>query len=98
MSEHKQLVQLYHDALGYDPQSWTREHKGAKRILDMGFSPSDAMTLYDELKATRFWSDKHLSLTYIAQQLPAWIANKPKPIPADDQLENWYMHNNPKLE
>jgi hypothetical protein len=84
MSEHKRLIKMYDEALGYEPQSWKREHSGAKRILDMGYSPEDAIALYNELKAGKFWEAKHLSLTYIAQQLPAWVSSRTKPVTTDE--------------
>ncbi len=97
MSEHKRLIKMYHEALDYDPDSWSREAQAASRILKRGFTPEEAMQLYTETKLTKFWRDKHLSLTYIAQQLPAWKASKTplmSPSDIDEDVQELYNRLN----
>lgn len=94
MSEHKRLIKMYHEALGYDPDSWPKEAQAASRILRRDFTPEEAMQLYWELKPTKFWRKKHLSLTYIAQQLPAWKSPPMSPADIDEDVQELYNRLN----
>lgn len=92
MSEHSRLIKMYHEALGYEPTSWPREAKAAKTILRRGFTPEEAIQLYRELKPTKFWRKKHLSLSHIATQLPAW--KSPPMSPTDEDVQELYNRLN----
>jgi hypothetical protein len=73
-SPHKALLSRYHEALGCDPPSWPKEAAAAKRLLAGGYTAEQALACYEHFKSQPFWADKHLSLTYIAQQIGAWFA------------------------
>lgn len=90
---HSELIERYREALGYDPPSWPKEAKGAKLILDMGYTVDDAIRCYEHYKSRPFWKDKHLSLTYIASNISAWIQENPSTDFSDD-LDKWFRENN----
>ena len=89
-NKHKELLIAYHSWLGYDP-SWAKERVGAKRLLASEYTIDDIKRCYDHYKSTKFWRDKHLSLTYIAANIGAWTKEHKKP---ETNLERWYRENN----
>jgi len=94
MDNHQDYMDAYAHELGHEPPSWGKEASGAKRIRQQGFSVQDMLDCYRYYKSTKFWSDKHLSLQYIASNIAAWRkANPPKTRYDDDALMQWYKKN-----
>lgn len=79
-SDHQRLMRLYQDALGYGIPHGAKEGKGAKKILQAGHSPEEAIACYNWLKARDFWQNKHLSLQSVHEQIGPWKAiGQPSP-------------------
>lgn len=90
MPEHKikNLLTAYNEWLGYDP-AWGKELAGAKRLTHAGYTEDEIKKCYEHFKASKFWQDKHLSLTYIASNIGAWKQEHP-----ETDLDEWYHENN----
>jgi hypothetical protein len=93
MGQFLDLLEAYHNELGYDPPSWGKERSGAKRLVTGEYTIDDMLRCYRHFKAEKFWQRKHVSLTYIAQQIGAWKAAQTKNT-SDKELEKWYRENN----
>lgn len=75
--DHKKLMNLYQEALGYKIPNGGQEAKAAKNILKQ-YSVEETIECYRHLKGTEYWSDKHLSLMSVHRQIGAWKQSKNK--------------------
>lgn len=75
-SPHQQLMKAYQETLGYKIPNAPKEAAAAKRILDAGYTPEQAIEVYCSLKAQNFYSQKHLSLHTVYEQLGAVLNGK----------------------
>ena len=91
----KEFLTAYENELGYKIPAAGQEAAGAKWILKAGFTQDDAMTCYRHFKKDKFWRGQHLSLTYIASNIAAYMQEHgPKKKADDDILEQWYKEHN----
>lgn len=93
----KDFLIVYEKELGYTIPAAGKEAKGAKRILDAGYTVEDAMKCYRHFKSQKWWQETgtHISLTYIASNIGAYMqTHAPKDKPDDDTLERWFNENN----
>lgn len=72
------VLRAYSEACGYEI-NWGREGKSAKQLIASGFSKEEIIACYLSFKAQPFWANKHLSLSKIAEHLPAFIKAKSNP-------------------
>lgn len=75
--KHQQLMAAYAEALGYKLTSGPQEAAAAKKILAAGFTPEQAIEVYQILKADQFYQGRHLSLQTVYKQMGA-ILSAPK--------------------
>ncbi len=95
MNKIKEFLTVYENTLGYKIPAAGREAKGAKRILDAGFTQEDAISCYKHFKKQRLWRGQHLSLTYIASNIAAYMqAYGPKSSYDASEMEKWYKEHN----
>ncbi len=91
----KSFLTVYEEQLGYKIPAAPREAKGAKRILDAGFTQDDAMACYKHFKKQQFWRGQHLSLTYIASNIAPYMQEHgPKTSYDDNDMEKWFKDHN----
>jgi hypothetical protein len=89
-----EILSAYRKELGYEPMHWPKERTAASKIINAGYTVDQAIRLYREMKADKFWADQHLSLMSVATRLPAWtLANKERTV-TDDDLNRWFEENN----
>ena len=92
----KEFLTVYEKQLGYKMPAPGREAAGAKRILDAGFTVDEAMLCYRYLKK-QSWRDPalHLSLTYVASNIAAYMQEHgPKTSYDDSDMEKWFSEHN----
>lgn len=77
--DHPELMAAYQEALGYPIPNGPKEASAAKKILAAGYTVAQTITAYHDLKAG-FWSDKHLSLHKVYEELGA-LLNAPRSPP-----------------
>lgn len=71
-SEHSRLMALYAEALPDNRiPNGAQEGKAAKAILAAGYTPEQAMQVYQYLKRRDFYADQHLSLATVNKQMGA---------------------------
>lgn len=71
--ETQAIVKAYLDLVGTEgltKDTIGRECRTAKEIAQAGWTAAQVAYAYKLYKAEKFWQDKHLSLSYIAKQLP----------------------------
>jgi hypothetical protein len=73
MGKHQQLMAAYQEALGYKIPNAAKEAPAAKKILAAGYTVEQVLDVYQRLK-TGFWSDKHLSLHKVYEEIGAQLA------------------------
>lgn len=77
----REIMEAYIEALGYSPAqrkllvNGGREGQSAKRLAEAGYDAATVVACYRHFKADRFWSGRHLSLSYIAVNISAWSLN-----------------------
>lgn len=72
------VLRAYAEACGYEI-NWGREGKSAKQLIAQGFSVEQVIACYQSYKTQPFWADKHLSLSKIAEHLPAFTKAQSNP-------------------
>lgn len=71
-SEHQRLMQLYQEVLpDHRIVNGKQEGSAAKAILDAGYTPEQAIQVYQFLKARDFYAAQHLSLQTVNKQMGA---------------------------
>lgn len=91
----KEFLIVYEKELGYKIPAAGKEAAGAKRILDAGFTQDDTIACYRYYKKQRFWRSQHLSLTYIASNIAAYLqTHAPKTGYSNSIMEEWYKEHN----
>ncbi len=71
-SDHQKLMELYANALPDNRiPNGKQEGSAAKAILAGGYSPEQAIQVYEYLKRRDFWADQHLSLQTVNKQMGA---------------------------
>ncbi len=74
-SDHQKLMELYASALpDHRIPNGKQEGSAAKAILAAGYTPDQAIQVYEYLKRRDFWADQHLSLQTVNKQMGAVIA------------------------
>lgn len=58
---------------------WAREGSAAKKLVAAGYSTEQIIACYRYYKAQDFWSDKFLSLTYIAKNISEFLKSQNRP-------------------
>lgn len=53
--------------------SWSKEGKAITEMVRRGHLAVTILACYDKWKPTRGWSDRHLSMVWISQNLEAWL-------------------------
>lgn len=99
--DHQRLMALYREAIredegkekGKELSAPAKENKAAQKILEMGFTPEQAMECYRHFKEEPFWRGKHLSLAYIAEHIGAWKKETKREEP---QRDYYGSHLDPK--
>lgn len=64
-------MDAYVEALGYKPKKYGKEAATAKQLAIEGYEPKDIVAAYEYYKADKFWIGKHLSLSYIHDNIAA---------------------------
>lgn len=90
----KEFLTVFEKEVGYTLPSYGREAKGARRILDAGFTVEEALGCYRHIKRQNIWRGQHLSLTWVASNIAAWHQAYGKPDYDDDALAKWHEDNN----
>jgi hypothetical protein len=92
----KEFLTVYEQELGYKIPNAGKEAKGAKRILDAGYTADDAMKCYRHFKKQKFWQNtgQHLSLTFIASNIAPYMQIHDKKDYGSEDLEKWYREHN----
>lgn len=76
----REIMDSYIKTLGYSPQdrkllvNGGREGSAAKRLAEAGYEAEAVVSCYKYFKAQSFWQSQHLSLTFIASNIAAWIS------------------------
>lgn len=74
-SDHQKLMGLYAEALPDNRiPNGKQEGQAAKAILQAGYTPEEAMRVYQYLKRRDFWVDQHLSLQSVNKNMGAVLA------------------------
>lgn len=91
VAPHQSIIDAYAAELGYKLRSGGKEAGAAKWLANNEYTPEQVVSCYRSLKSDPWWTDKHLSLQTIANQIGAWITkgassrrngHGPKPVPA----------------
>lgn len=72
-SDHQALMTAYQEWLGYPIPNGGKEGAAARKILKDGYTQDDVDYAYHELKAQDFYSNKHLSLQTVYEQMGAML-------------------------
>lgn len=77
----REIMDAYYKALDYSPVerktavNGGREGQAAKRLAEAGYDSETVVACYRYYKAQPFWQTQHLSLTFIAANIAAWISS-----------------------
>jgi len=74
--EHKRLMAMYREELGYKIPSAGKENKAAQSLMRAGHTSEEVIECYRHFKAEPFWREMHLSLAYVLKNIGAWKSAK----------------------
>jgi hypothetical protein len=75
----RDIQKAYESCVPYKIDWVKGEGSAAKWLADAGYSPTDVVQCYSDLKAQPFWKDKPLSLSSLKKQIGEWKQRQRQP-------------------